>query len=166
MVDLKPIVDILLKKHGGGTPFFDELDKTLRNPYFYLALYRSAERSHGLAFSFDGVAVSGEFGRGFVKWMRGSAVQSVPAYLYPGDLRHNPERALEKQYPSLKGKHIAFIDDSVYKGRTFRAVLDAVERDGGYICGPFVLYDGSRGMVADTHSFYRYFDHHLEKLKG
>lgn len=131
----------------GGTPFFDHLDESLRDPYWYqqmLARYLDAYPME------PRIALSGEFGRGFAQWLRETTWQ-VPL-VFPGNLRHNDLPPLPLH---LDGEQFVFLDDSYYKGRTRAKVTKAIEDAGGMVVGSFVLYDGSPEAAA-INSCFRY----------
>jgi hypothetical protein len=136
-------------KYVGGRPFFDALDESLRSPYYFTALL---ERYFDVFPDHPRIALSGDFGRRFARWLRGWSKSFGPPLVFPGDLRHN---ALPPLPLSLEGETFVFIDDSYYLGRTRAKVQKAIEDAGGRFYGSLVLYDGSRQPPA-IESFFRY----------
>lgn len=98
--------------------------------------------------------VSGAFGIGFAAWLAGSEWgRYFPfALVLPGNLRHS---ALPPLNLDLTDQQFAFLDDSLYRGRTYGQIKARVEECGGDMLGALVLYDGSPAP-AEASSFFRY----------
>lgn len=151
----------LVARFGGGTAFFDALDKRLRDPFYFDALM-------DLAFeevNFDRIVVSGKFGEDFAKWFPTSQwgrYRETPLVV-PGNLRHSElppfiadlgwqlSDNATRQYPP---KYV-FLDDSVYRFRTYNQIKQRIEEADGEVVGHVVLYDGSREPQRIP-SFYRW----------
>ena len=139
-------------QYTGGTPFFDALDKSLRDPYWYRALLL---RYYDCFPTAPRIVVSGAFGIGFAAWLAESewGRYMPPPLVLPGDLRHGVLPPLVTYFPP--GKQFAFLDDSYYKGRTYGQIKARIEERGGEVLGALVLYDGSPAPAVAS-SFFRY----------
>lgn len=154
---LSGVVAELTARFGGGTAFFDALDERMRDPFYFDALIsRAFAEFPGTDYDvgFDRIVVSGRFGEAFVHWFpssQWSRSRETPL-LVPGDLRH----ADLPPFTADLGWHLGdfhvnraqppkyvFLDDSVYKFRTFNKIKQRIEEANGQVVGHIVLYDGS-----------------------
>jgi hypothetical protein len=157
-------VELILAEHGGGTPFFDALDASLRRPPFMdLLLDQFADR---FGPDFD-IVVSGKFGVAFCRYLAGAGRERLQRQLggkmpllVPGGLRHATTLPLQHARERIEGRLFVFLDDSLYKARTRDLIRREMREVGGQLIHELVLYDGSALRYDDVTSFYRYFDRH------
>lgn len=153
---LRAIVADLEREYVGGTPFFDALDATLRTPEWFEIItdaYLEAFPSH------PRMVVSGAFGLAYVYWLSKRQlftprVLDIPGpVVIPGNLRHvtAPDLTVD-----LTGETLVFLDDSIFKGRTFGQAQSLVRKAGGELEEGIVIYDGSHEHWPTIFSFYRY----------
>lgn len=125
-----------------GRPFFDEMDRRMREGYAADAVTLARELFGPLP-----LVTTGRFGDAV------AAVTGPERTLrFPGGLRHAepPPMAIPA------GVRYAFVDDSCYKGRTFGRVRRAVEAAGSEVVGGLVLYDGAAVPLDGLRSVYRW----------
>jgi hypothetical protein len=164
---LAAMVNELEIRYTGGTRFFDALDERLREPFWFNAVL---DKAHSLYGSQYGIAVSGEFGKRFRRWLSedhlayGASSHGVPI-VFPGDLRHATlTDDFIRNLDIDNGEQFVFVDDSYYKGRTYRQVKAAIEKRGGACDYIVVLYDGST-TPAIVPSLFRYHEPHSTRIR-
>ncbi len=119
----------LLKKGMEGEGYFDLVDNFVRtNDEMLLELYNM--KSH------ENVVMSGRIAATYIE--KGYTVDLVA----PSGIRKGNEVNFESVAASIKGKVFTFIDDSYYKGRTFKAIQKEIEKYGGTLNEIIVAYDG------------------------
>lgn len=140
---LEQLVEDMVREHGGGTRFFDSLDKKLRTNAITCALTVVANAMFGQ----KKTVVSGRFGAEYGN-------QFFPCLVLPslrrGDFTAFPQVEAEGEY--------VFLDDSFYSGRTYDTARIIVSRGGGKIIGAVVAYDGSPKPWRSVYSLYRWRD--------
>lgn len=150
---VEKIVEEVAVEHRGGEPYFDALDAALTTPEVFKLVLRRLQESEP-TFGETDIIVSGRWGRAFAKWYNSNYHRRC-VLVVPGGLRHsavsNPLRALYGPLPS--DRTYAFLDDSLYLGRTMRAVEQWVSASEAKFAGAFVAYDGS-----PVRSLYRFHD--------
>lgn len=152
----------LLSRYTGGTEFFNMLDAAVRHRNYFNCLLGMADSTNTQQINIEGVAVSGWFGMEFAAWLR-SSIHNRPLLIFPGDLRHHPELAIPPR--GILNHSFVFIDDSMYKGRTFAAVKRSIETSGGVCNRAIVAYDGCKEEHSNVHSMYRYWEHHGDETQ-
>ena len=157
------IVNNLLEQYIGGQIFFTELDKAVKfNTEILNELHKTAHRR--LAHFQPLTIASGEIGLAMHNL-------DIPVdILVPGGLRFDPTKInLAPFQHKIKGRHILFLDDSYFSGKTATVIQEEVERLGGKWLGTFVAYDGSKHQDENVWALYRYYDYHDilgRKIKG
>lgn len=132
LAEVRKDVAIAHELRGGGTAFFDLIDRLVTRKAYFAYL-------EGLVpWDTDGIVVSGKFGWAFSMWYRGVK----PVYVFPGNLRHD-KLVDSGVVPPFKGKVLTFLDNSIYKSRTLDQITDYVSWWGGFIGKKIVVYDGS-----------------------
>ncbi len=142
--DVAREVEEVITLYHDGRPFFDEMDRRMREKYVQVA-YTLAQECYGAQL----VTTSGRFGDELNR-------QLAPSDLlrFPGGLRYVDPPPMH--IPT--GKVYVFIDDSCYKGRTFRRVASAITAAGSLVIGAFILYDGAAEAIPGIVSLYRWRD--------
>lgn len=156
---LLKIVDDLVAEFGGGSEYFDNLDRRIRleNGWVPRALMAMARTLWGRDVKF---LLSGSSGYHWANWVieghwcnggvrHGATITEFkrlsgigPHLMYPVDIAELPER-------------LVLLDDSFYKGRTLDAVTAATR---GRVIGAVVAYDGAREPRSNVFSLYRWRD--------
>ena len=148
---LPSLVKKLIEKHGGGKPFFDELDMSLAcTPYF--------RELNNLFIDYEvyklNIICSGGFGHAYQAYMKDQFADLV--ICLPGGLREAKELCVDEYSYLFFDKKFIFVDDSLYSGNTYRVIQNAVRNAGGDVTRAFVIYDGSPDYNEDVISLYRY----------
>lgn len=149
-------IDELLEKYIGGQIFFTELDKAVKFDREILLKLKAFVDNDISRAKLNAVTIaSGEIGCALHNF-------GIPVdIIVPGGLRHDPSRInLTPFKDKLANKHVIFIDDSYFSGRTAQVIKEEVKRCGGYYAGAYVAYDGSKHKEDKVYSLYRYYDHH------
>jgi len=146
---MRDLVEELVAVHGGGQEYFSALDLRVReDKQVKLALEQMAYALFGPVW----FTVSGAFGQSFQRQWKGR-----PVLWLDGSLR-NVERIPLLKPEVVQGKHFVFLDDSFFRGRTYRVVRRCIEESGGRVLGAVVAYDGSLEPHKDVYSLYRWRD--------
>lgn len=146
----------------GGSGYFERLDRFVsRDGDIHRAMVRLAHDKFGPRV---GIIVSGGFGLDHREWSRANRAGQRPVVL-PGGLRYKNGPDYNDEFRDYRRQMVgvrewAFLDDSLYRGRTMDWVRNLVLMTGSAWAGAVVAYDGSRGRMPGVHSLYRYFDHH------
>lgn len=156
------IVKECLEQHEGGEKFFDTLDENIRskiNTIDFLVI------NFLLNEEFDGIIVSGKFGKVFANYYSNTSYPDVEKIIMVnGGLRKDqPIDDLSYLSDHIKNKDLIFVDDSFYSGKTRNAVRNEIERLGGKLINTYVVYDGSKEKDETVHSLYRYYDNFKEE---
>lgn len=126
---LKYFAKELLKKGMEGEGYFDLVDDFVRtNDEMLLELYNMRSNKH--------VVMSGNIAATYLE--KGYIVDLVA----PSGIRKGNKVNFEEVAAFIKGKTFTFIDDSYYKGRTFKAIQKEIEKYGGTLNEIIVAYDG------------------------
>ena len=145
---------------GGGAPYFDRLDASIRSEPVIFEAMGLLVRHHWNRRM--GIIVSGGFGMDYERWARSQAPELRPVLALRGGLRHRalPEWAETSQYRfRMQGIHsFVMLDDSLYAGRTLEWVRTLVLMSGREFAGAVVAYDGSKERLRNVHSLFRYFN--------
>ena len=124
-----------------GTPFFDWLDDRLGHEHFLREMSDDVWRDYGYV---PNLVVTGKWGEKYRKWSEyylGKYWTENHLVVMPGDLRHRevPEDA---KVP-VKGEDYVFLDNSMYKGRTYIKTLNWFLDHDADVTDARVLYDGT-----------------------
>jgi len=157
---IEKIVYECIAAHTGGEKFFDALDAMVRNETALFPVLVNLAK--GVAYKenkhnrFNPLfIVSGKFGDVFGEW---AYLLGLDCLVLEGALRQN-EIVVQSEYGFLIGGRICvFIDDSLFKGRTYDKVRNMVESFGGTAAGCVVAYDGGKEVRQDVVSLFRYYD--------
>jgi hypothetical protein len=118
----------------GGRRWYDELDNALRDQEIFQAISKIVDREWPRAV----VVTSGQFGHEFQRWAR-YAQPSRKVVVVRGGLRYDPAVKIDPW--DLRGRqHIVFVDDTLFAGRTRRAVEGAVNREFRELSGTVVAF--------------------------
>lgn len=71
------------------------------------------------------------------------------AILAPGSIRGSRKVDFSQQKDLISGNTFTFVDDSYYKGRTLRKILNEITRLGGRIAEVKVVYNDSQDPFVD-----------------
>ena len=126
---LKYFAKELLRKGMEGEGYFDLVDNFIRtNDEMLDELYNMRSNNH--------VVMSGNIAATYIE--KGYKIDVIA----PSGIRKGVEVNFSDFAASIKGKTFTFIDDSYYKGRTFKAIQKEIERYGGIVNEIIVAYDG------------------------
>lgn len=146
------------KKHNGGESYFTELDDQIKNNKDLLVSF-----IQHVAYGEEkaNIVLSGEIG---IKCMQiikrdPSAFRGIRWIFLNGGLRNDEQIlfAITKGVYEFSGMEFAFIDDSFYSGKTYRAVKKYIEERGGKLNYAWVFYDGCQTKYEYIRSLYRYY---------
>lgn len=145
-------VNKLLEQYIGGQIFFTELDKAVKfDTEILRQLIGKCKEEAGK----DVLTIaSGEIGLAMHNY------NITIDFLVPGGLRFEPDRINLAPFADLiRGRKVAFIDDSYFSGKTMEVVKREIVNLGGLWLGAWVAYDGARHKDENVRSLYRYYDH-------
>lgn len=146
-------VNELLEKYIGGQIFFTELDKAVK--FDTEILKQLISKCKGEAGKDVLTIASGEIGLAMHNY------NITIDFLVPGGLRFEPERINLAPFADLiRGRKVAFIDDSYFSGKTALVIKETVEALGGVWVGTWVAYDGAKYKDEGVNALYRYYDYH------
>lgn len=152
---LNSIVKDLLSKHGGGRPFFNALDdsiKDITNQDMILSLVKGNSN--------EWVATSGEFGdKLYNLWME-KKFRCKGIVVFNGKMLTN-KIGVTSFYPQkfdIENKEFVYIDDSYFSGSTSRKIDDFLKENNSKVKGISVIYDGSKSKLKNVKSFFRYYE--------
>ena len=149
-IKINAIVHRNLKIFTGGQQFFTKMDKEVKIPLFFDALWEKAKEEQG---NFVPV-VSGGYGLSFARHLR--VHKGIKVIILNGGLRTGEPISLSNYSHLIKGNRIVFFDDSFFHGKTREKVKQEIERLGGKLVATYVCYDGSKITDNTVHSLYRY----------
>ena len=152
VLTVESVVEAALATHVGGRAYFDQLDEYLRQPEFFDQLADLALQDQTRH-----IVVTGKFGIAFADWHRENP-RFDSVITLEGGLRYDVmPRGVNLR---ILGRRYAFLDDSLYAGRTLSKVHGLFMNQGAHVTGAYVLYDGSLNLRRSVHSLYRYYDFH------
>lgn len=143
----------LLDKERGGRPFFDSLDKIIKeNPDIIQEITKGLDQKY--------LVCSGGFGDNlFDLWERG-IIKCEGVLVFNGKIA-TKKRGINYYYPEdfdVDKKEFVFVDDSYFSGKTLREVEKyLLEEHQSLISEVRVGYDGSREKDPRVKSLYRYY---------
>lgn len=153
MSELTKLVDKLVAEYGGGQAYFSAMDESVRRPEYFARVTAAAFERFGE----HRVVTSGTFGREYGSWWQESVRRGPWPLCMPGGLRKlTAVDAGLFTPPGVAGQRFVFLDDSLYLGRTFDVVRDALARGGAKVVGGFVVYDGSTHARGNIGSLFRW----------
>lgn len=151
---LDKIVDDLLIKYEGGRPFFDALDREIKNIInndMILALVKGNINEY--------IATSGEFGDILYKMWKEGKFKCKDMVVFGGKMRTN-RTDVNDWYPSdfnFNDKNFIYIDDSLFSGSTYQKINNFLKPYNSTIKSISVIYDGSKEKNKMIKSFFRYY---------
>lgn len=148
------IVNQCLRKHGGGESYFDELDGLIKqDSELMLSYLQYAVNVEGI----KNIVISGEIGQIISKLISEKNISlNANLILINGGLRKG-KIAYGKNIPVAQDFKAIFLDDSLYSGKTARAVENFIRNYNGTIVKKYVFYDGCRDRHDDVVSLYQYY---------
>lgn len=159
-------INELLDKYIGGVPFFDELDKTIRDQEFHTQLLRPfMYEIFPDPYKEINIIVSGGFGRWALNSIFFNKLGHVRFLIVNGGMRDGLVEIDNLNYLAsrIKNQDFIFLDDSFYSGNTRDQIKNEIERLGGSFKGTVVAYDGAPKRDPNVYSIYRYYDYHNNK---
>lgn len=118
----------LIDDNIDGSLFFDSIDDYVRNNKDILNKISSM--------SSYSIICSGKMAQSMID----AGINVV--VVTPGGIRKSRQIDLTPQKSEITGKVFSFIDDSYYRGRTYRKIKKEITRLGGSIAEVIVAYDG------------------------
>jgi len=153
-VEIKRVVDSIMRVTPGGEAFFDALDEYIRTcatkHVFNELLLPCADKL---------LVMSGKFGRGLAERIdRGE--YDFKYILFNGGIRSGAEPEIARS-TELHGLHNAvFVDDTIYGGRTYTVIKGHLSKMDIEVGGARVVYDGSPVQRNFVTSVFRFYDHY------
>lgn len=158
---MKLIVQECLYKYNGGSIYFTELDKMIKNNEALMILFLAyAIKDSGC----HNIIMSGEIGFKYLKMqLEHKLPKNINIMVVNGGLRNNKNivsvvtnfrNIIPKDFNKNK---VIFIDDSFYSGRTANKVEEFVRLRNGNLIRKYVFYDGCKEKHNDVISLYRYY---------
>lgn len=163
------IVKSISKNTQGGNTFFDQIDKSIKNPKnldITLDLFRRIYDDFGLKYN---LVISGGFGdlvmfllkRGDIK-CKGTILQlsgGLTSHFTDMDkIKKSKEVIIQKQIGEINNKDFIFVDDSFYSGTTGYSIDNFLKKIGSKIIKTYVVYDGNDTKSPNRISLYNYYD--------
>lgn len=147
------IVSINLRKYLGGEIYFDNLDEQIKNnPSLICTYLEYIVRKEGN----NNIIVSGEIGNKLIEYQKdGKLSKHINLFVLPGGLRKG---ILLKNTINIQNNKFIFFDDSYYSGKTLQTIINHLKKYNATIEVSYVVYDGSKHNIHNTHSLYRYYD--------
>ncbi len=146
-------INHLLNREIGGTQFFNNLDKLIKdNPDIIQEIVGNSENEY--------LVSSGDFGdKLFDMWESGN-IKSKGILVFNGKIV-TKKKGINYYYPenfAIDNKKFVFVDDSYFSGKTMREIEKyLLEEHGSSISEIRVGYDGSRDRDPKIKSLYRYY---------
>lgn len=119
-----------------GESYFDKLDDIIKNDV--------SLQEELVNMANNMIVSSGGFGENLKK--NGFPIQ----ILAPGSIRGSRKIDLTNFKEIINGNKFTFLDDSYYKGRTLRKVMNEIKRLGGQIVEVIVVYNDSEDPFVDS----------------
>lgn len=136
-----PMVELCIKKYGGGEKYFDNLDDLIKHDSDLLCSFTQFALKQSKT---QTIIAGGEIGN----YLREVVPRNVNLICVSGGLR------LGVELEPLECDNAIFIDDSFYSGTTYRKVKTASR---GKVNEAYVFYDGSPVRDKEVFSLYRYY---------
>lgn len=119
-----------------GELYFDKLDEIIKNDNELMSTIVNLA-------NYD-IVSSGEFGRNLKS-------NNFPVKIVaPGGIRGSRKVSLDLYSKEIEGKKFTFIDDSYYKGRTLRKIMNEIRRLGGQVVEVIVVYNDSSDPFVES----------------
>ena len=141
------------KNYIGGEIYFNELDRLIKfdtellSGFVLYAIQTEKIRK---------IACTGEIGNLILKCKDNDLLPNdLEIVVFNGGLR-NDNKVVKLINAKTNGNYI-FVDDSLYSGKTLRAIKKYLNRHGAEIQNCYVFYDGSLKKYSNVHSLFRYY---------
>lgn len=152
------MVQDLIEKYGGGRPFFDALDDTVKNTInrdIMLEVLKGLEN--------EWVITSGGFGDFVNDLYENGEFKCLGVGVYNGGMCTRGKGVTCWYPPGFKmdDKVFVYVDDSYFSGGTVRTINEYLKKfHNSHIKEVSVAYDGSKNKSPMVRSLYRYYDKH------
>ncbi len=152
--NFKSKIGDLLKREVGGRPFFNSLDKLIKeDPDVLREITKDLENEYLVA--------SGDFGDNLFNLWENKGIKCKGVLVFNGKIV-TKKKGINYYYPEdfdIDNKEFIFVDDSYFSGRTFREVEKYLsEEHKSSIKEIRVGYDGSKEKDPKIKSLYRYYE--------